>query len=123
MRWFRSNMRRGAQLALLALGIQLALTFGHVHLDGVVFGKAAPSAITVHAGLPSPDQGPKTHGSRDFDCPICALIQLAGTSAPSVAPVLPVPKVFSLFRPTPLDELQWAASPEFSFQARAPPAV
>ncbi len=55
MRWFRSNIRRGARLALLALGIQLALTFGHVHLDGVALGKTTPSAITLHASLPSAD--------------------------------------------------------------------
>ena len=31
MKWFRSNIRHGARLALLALLVQFALTFGHVH--------------------------------------------------------------------------------------------
>jgi DUF2946 family protein len=123
MRWFRSNIRCGARLALFALGFQLALTFGHVHLDGVVLGKTAPAAVANYAGMPAADPSQKTHGSSDFDCPICALIQLAGTSAPSVAPVLPVPTVFAVVEPTRLDQLQWAASPDFSFQARAPPAI
>jgi hypothetical protein len=123
MRWFRSNIRCGARLALLAFGFQLALTFGHVHLDGVALGKRAPAVVALHAGLSSSDPSHKTQGSSDFDCPICALIQLASTSAPSVAPVLPVPTVFAIVAPTRFAQLQWAASPDFSFQARAPPAV
>jgi hypothetical protein len=123
MRWFRSNIRRGARLALFALGIQLALTFGHVHLDGIVLGKTTPAAATLHAGLSSNDPSQKTHCSSDFDCPICALIQLASTSAPSVAPVLPVPTAFVVVAPAQFAQLQWAASPDFSFQARAPPAI
>ncbi len=123
MRWSRSNIRRGARLALLALGIQFALTFGHVHVNGVVLVKTTPAAITLHAGLPLADPNQKTHGSPDFDCPICTLIQLASTSAPSVAPILPIPTVFVVIKPTRLDQLQWTASPDFSFQARAPPSV
>ncbi len=123
MRWFRSNIRHGARLALLALGIQLALTFGHVHLDGGFLGKTTPEAVTLHAGLPSPDSSQKTHGSADFDCPICALIQLASTSAPSVAPTLPVPTDFVVVKPTRFAQLRRAASPDFPFQARGPPAI
>src|SRR5919206_2283834 len=31
MKWFRSNIRRGSQLALFALAIQFLLSFGHFH--------------------------------------------------------------------------------------------
>ena len=34
MRWFRSNIRAGSYVALLALAVQLVLSFGHVHLNG-----------------------------------------------------------------------------------------
>jgi hypothetical protein len=37
MDWFRSRSKWGSYLALFALVFQLALTFGHVHLD-----RAAP---------------------------------------------------------------------------------
>ncbi len=123
MRWFRSNLRLGARLALFALGIQLALTFGHVHLDGVALSKTAPAAVALNGGLPAADQSQKTHRAVDFDCPICALIQLASTSAPSIAPALPVPTDFVVVAPARFAQLQWAASPDFSFQARAPPTI
>ena len=32
MRWFRARLRAGARLALFALTVQIALSFGHVHL-------------------------------------------------------------------------------------------
>jgi len=35
MCWFRSNIRFGARLALFALAFQTALTFNHIHLDGL----------------------------------------------------------------------------------------
>jgi hypothetical protein len=33
MKWFRGKIRRGTSLALLALAINLTLSFGHIHLD------------------------------------------------------------------------------------------
>ena len=35
MGWVRRHRRHGAVLALIALALQIALTFGHVHLRGV----------------------------------------------------------------------------------------
>ena len=40
MKWFRSNIRHGARLALFAMLVQIALTFGHSHW----FAQAAPLA-------------------------------------------------------------------------------
>src|SRR5580704_15388054 len=93
MRWFRKHVRMGTRLALFALAVQLVLTFGHVHLDGAgSTNTAAASSRHVATGV-SGDAGSKrgSQGTADADCPICALIQLASTSAPSVAPPLPVP--------------------------------
>ena len=120
MRWFRSNIRVGSRLALFALAVQLVLTFGHVHIRGL----ASPQAALLTASSKSSASLPNSPGpTADFDCPICALIQLASTSAPSVAPVLPVPAIFVGFRPEMPDELEWANSPYFLFQARAPPSI
>jgi hypothetical protein len=40
MKWFRSNIKHGARLALFALALQFALSFGHFH--GVA-AQAAPA--------------------------------------------------------------------------------
>ena len=42
MGWVHCHKRCGAYLALAALALQIALSFGHVHLDGVI--RAAPRA-------------------------------------------------------------------------------
>jgi hypothetical protein len=129
MRWFRSNIRGCARLALVALAVQLALTFGHVHLDGGAALASSPSALLTaakHAVAPvavARDQSPKSKGTADFDCPICALIQLASTSAPSVAPPVPVPTVVGGTVLKAADESRPASALHFAFLARGPPAA
>jgi hypothetical protein len=127
MRWFRLHIRIGSRLALFALALQLVLTFGHVHLDGLTpSAHALRSAVANHftASLLNPaDPSGSPQGTADSDCPICALIQLASTSAPSVAPPLPVPLMLGGVKLEAPNELQWAPSPQFAFQARAPPSI
>ena len=129
MRWFRSNIRGGARLALVALAVQFALTFGHVHLDGGAALASSPSASSTAAkhaiatAAQARDQSPKPKGTADFDCPICALIQLASTSAPSVAPPLPVPAVVGGTVLETAEELCTASLLHFAFSARGPPAA
>jgi hypothetical protein len=123
-------MRLGSWSALFALNIQLVLSFGHLHFDGI--SPRAVSAQTVLAAFalrwamqPSaalPPTAPANHKpaglANDF-CAICSVTRLAGVLAP--APVLPLP-IGS--RPILLDvpvELALAASPYLFFQARAPP--
>ena len=128
MRWFRSHISLGSRLALAAMAVQLVLTFGHVHVDGLTEATAG-TASSVLAGQSNPaspnatDPSHKGSGSADIDCPICALIQLASTAAPSVAPVLPVPTSFIVTRPETPDASQRVALPYFSFQARGPPSI
>ena len=82
MRWFRSNMHFGAGLALIALMLQLVLTFGHVHAPPAVSnGLVLLSKVFVPGGSGSGD--PADKGLADSDCPTCALIQLAATSTPA----------------------------------------
>jgi hypothetical protein len=126
MRWFRSNIRAGSRLALLALAIQIVVAFGHVHLYG--FGRASAKAgapADVFAAVaPNPrDSLPNSGGPADPDCPICALIQSASTSPPSLAPALLLPLTFIPLRREAKSELAKAASPHFLFQARAPPSI
>jgi len=128
MRWFRSHIRLGCRLALIALAVQFVVTFGHVHLDGLTPAAAKSTALAaanqVNAPASSPaDPSHKSNGSTDFDCPICALIQLAGASAPALAPLLPVPAKFIVVRPELPDDPAWQPAAHFSFQARGPPSV
>jgi hypothetical protein len=125
--WIRSNLRGLARLALFTLAVQITLTFGHVHLDGLAPASAqaaAPFAEQAAAPLAkAPGKNQKSHGTADLDCPICALIQLASTCAPSVVPPLPVPAILGdTILETPGAE-GFSASPTFAFQARGPPAL
>ena len=119
MRWFRTNGQFGACLALIALALQLVLTFGHVHAPTA----ALASAVKTSQSNGTAPQGPNHNGLADSDCPTCALIQLSAISAPSVAPQLPMPVAIDFVALRPCTEVAAATAPQASFQARAPPAV
>jgi hypothetical protein len=128
MRWFRSNIRLGARLALFALAVQAVLSFGHVHFYALTRAPAsAPTAVIAQdpsvAVLSSPAGAPKSDGSVGADCAICALIQLSAASMPAVAPAFLLPSYFEPRRLYAPLALVLAASPHFLFQARAPPAI
>src|SRR5437588_7986116 len=80
MKWFRSNIRQGSRLALFALAIQFALSFGHCHGGGaqaaVADAKLSAQQDAVSIAMPpSSDHDPD---SRPADgCPICAVLALA----------------------------------------------
>ena len=125
MRWFRSRSRLGAYLALFALAFQLAISFGHVHLERVAPLPAGASALA--GAPPSTDDltAPPSPAGRehlaDDHCPICALIHLAGALVPAEMPSLPVPSVFGGFWLEAAAEFDLTASQGALFRARAPP--
>lgn len=126
MRWFRSHIRAGSRLALFALGVQLFVTFGHVHLNGLASGSTTSAAAVRHAtaSLLNPaDRSQQAPGMADDDCPICALIQLANTSPPSVAPPLPAPTMLGGIKLAAPDDMRRAVSHRLAFLARGPPSV
>jgi hypothetical protein len=127
MRWFRSQARWHSLLALCALSLQLALSFGHVHIGAAssVWRLAQlAQPITAHRAVAMPDEptvpGPPVRLGDDF-CAICSVIQQVASAAPIAAPSLPV---LALIGGHPLDaeiDLASAASPHASYLARAPP--
>jgi hypothetical protein len=117
MRWFRSNVRSGAWCALVAMALQLALTFAHVHLR--VTSTAQLAAIALPDGSSSPTK-PKPR-IVDEHCAVCTLIQMAGAAAPAAAASLPLPYLFTSAPLTIGVEHQPATSPPLHFQARGPP--
>ena len=102
MNWFRKHLKHGSRLALFALAIQFALSFGHFH------GEIARAAPAIQTGLADADlaiaatlvaplseaaqqpSGPDTdrHSS---DCAICAVLSLANNFMFATPPLLELP--------------------------------
>jgi hypothetical protein len=119
MHWFRSHLRLGSRIALFALAVQLVLTFGHVHREGLRGQSSTRIEASAGAVAPAGHDEPKV--ADDF-CAVCALIHLASTLVPAEVAALPLPVVFGQLR-RPESALHFAlpASPPASFAARAPP--
>ncbi|WP_025038177.1 DUF2946 family protein [Bradyrhizobium sp. DOA9] len=137
MKWFRSNTRHGARLALFAMLVQLVLTFGHSHW----FAQAAPlaqssvqqndSARDSTDGVAASDRAavqkqspgsPDREHSGEDNCAICAIIAMAGTVLSATPPVLLLPQAIELLRRSLDAEFAHLTSAGTAFQPRAPPA-
>jgi hypothetical protein len=121
MRWVRSNNRFGAWLAFAALALQIAVSFGHVHLDGV----RRLSPVVTLAGAQGSQSLPAQQPSNDADdyCAICATIYLAANSFIPQAPQLPVPFVSQAIEHADRAAVAFIAPRRPPFQSRAPPLV
>jgi len=133
MKWFRSNIKGGARLALLALALQFALSFGHFHAlagrSANAIQSAEPSAAVVDAGdlavEATPQKAPAKHDSdqRGPDgCAICAVMAMAGTVLFSSPPILLLPEAVEFLYRTTDAEFMHLKSAGNAFQPRAPPA-
>ena len=92
MGWFRDHMRRGSWFALVALAINLGLSFGHIHaIDRRGFGHPSASQIVAIAS-PNDAQTPGHHEGDQFDllCPICIAASAVGHALASAPPALPL---------------------------------
>src|SRR5260370_12700417 len=117
MKWFRSNIRHGSRLALFALVVQLALSFGHFH------GSAAQAAPAIQSaplqtgvydanGLPAatadnqaaqPQPAPHHHSGQPpgDTCAICAVMAMANNLLFATPPLLLLPQAVGfLYRTT-----------------------
>ena len=120
MRWFRTHIGLGSRLALVALAVQLVLSFAHVHIADLARGQNVAASLPSGSGAPP---APKSDGPVDPGCAICGLIQLAANGTPSAAPSLQLLVAPGHVRPEASDQLLVAASAQFPFRARAPPAA
>ena len=129
MGWVHCHKRYGARLALVALALQIVLSFGHVHLenvhlDGVRISHGAAAGahntVAVQASGQLPAQNP---GSDDDYCAICASIFLASTSFVSQPPPLPVPVGFRHIEHSFGTAFGIIEPRRVAFRSRAPPAV
>jgi hypothetical protein len=120
------HKRRGAWLAFAALALQIALSFGHVHLDGIRPVAAHNAVVVPHktaladASRQTPAQNP---GDDDDYCAICASIYLASTTFISHAPILPVPLGFERIVHSYASARGSLAPRRVAFRSRAPPSA
>jgi len=108
MKWLRSSIRRVSHIALFALAIQFALSFGHFH------------GIQSAQQLPAPNHDPDQHP--DDVCAICAVVALASTAMAAAPPVLPLPPTIEPARLTMDAPFARPRPARAAFQSRAPPA-
>ena len=122
MRWLRKHIGQGSWLALLALAVNFALTFGHVHaLDG--HDTERPLILAIAVGDGGQSQGHPSDHHADYDCPICIAVAMVGTALASTPPAaLPIELAeVRIDRAIDHQRLSAPQSPRASFQSRAPP--
>jgi hypothetical protein len=131
VKWFRSNIRHGSRLALFALAIQFALSFGHFHetaqaAPAIQSGILQPAASGV-AAADTNRSAQQQQPSRDSDrrsndgCAICAVIAMANAVLFATPPLLQLPQAVEfLYRSTDAGFVHLRAA-HVAFQPRAPP--
>ena len=132
MKWFRSNIKHGARLALLALALQFGLSFGHFHVGAAQaaviqpiaaqsdISSATPDAVDPQASLPGSHDDSDHHPGEN--CALCAIIALASTVLSATPPALRLPQAAELLYLITNPEFVHLNSARLAFQPRAPPA-
>jgi len=125
MGWVHCHRRRGAYLALAALLLQIAVSFGHVDVDGIVGADhltltGLHKTVIAKTSQPGPAQN---SGDDDGYCPICASIFMVSTSFVSEPPQLPVPDGFERIRHFNSIGRGVSTPRRIAFRSRAPPAA
>jgi hypothetical protein len=123
MRWFRDTLTEGTWLALVALAINLGLSFGHFHaIDGKV---SARGIAAVVASIASPDDGQKQgnpdDSHADYVCPICMAATAMASALASTQPTLQLEFANVAIERTIVSVLVVVESPRAAFQSRGPP--
>ena len=139
MKWFRSNIRLGSRLALLALAIQFLLSFGHFHEAGaqaafastdakrleLAVAQSGASQPASHAMALSPVRSKTSDhvppGHPNDDCAICAVMALASTVVDATPPLLLSPHATAFSYLAAEDGFAEPHSARIAFQPRAPP--
>jgi hypothetical protein len=129
MKWFRSNIKTGSRLALFALAIQFALSFGHFHeaaaqppRPGLTGAELAHAALDAASELQQ--QQPSDHDTDQHTahaCVICAVNSLANNFLFATSPLLELPQAVELLHLATDAEFAHLGSLHPAFQSRAPP--
>jgi hypothetical protein len=122
MRWYRYHQRAAGILALFALGFQLAVSFAHVHLDGVrplsgVSVSDAASNGRLPAGVPD------SPGAPHHECAICVAIGLLSNALNGEPPAVSLPDLIRFAPLKPVSETRFSVARFYPFRTRAPPTA
>jgi hypothetical protein len=123
MGWVQQHRRHGAMLALIALALQIALAFGHVHLRGSA--QNLQTAITQSAALADTKSHapPRIPADNDDYCAICASIFLVSSAFAPAPPQLLVPASFRRIEHYINAAQPLAEQLRLAFRSRAPPVA
>jgi DUF2946 family protein len=137
MKWFRSHIKQGSRLALLALAIQFVLSFGHFHALAaqaapavasspllLTFSQADGLATPGGAGESAQRQAPSNPDSDQQPgdpCAICAVMALAQAALFSTPPLLQLPQAIEFLYLATEAEFVHLNGGRVVFQPRAPP--
>jgi hypothetical protein len=121
--WVCRHKRHGAVLALIALALQIVLTFGHVHLRGLAGDSHAAIAQLVRLADTLQQTPAQIPADNDDYCAICASIFLASSAFAPAPPQLLVPVNFQRVEHYFNAARPLAESLRLAFRSRAPPVA
>jgi hypothetical protein len=131
MYWFRSHSRLSSGLAIFSLALQLALSFGHIHLRDIVGTAYASTSIAAstaaarsdeqHASATPADR--TSHEHEDEYCAVFAINNLLGSAQIAEPPPLPLPCLFGFVGLTTGYDAALAELFHGLSRARGPPIV
>jgi hypothetical protein len=120
----------GGRLALLAVWLQLALIFGHIHPEdifpyghSVAQGHGVATIANVRDNVPLVPMPPVGGNGINVTCAICANMALAAALVMPDPVRLPLPLDVAVVRLRQGDGFILTAAPFLLFQTRAPPSV
>jgi hypothetical protein len=126
MRWWRKKRMGVAGLGLLALLLQLFLSFGHVHVRELIAPRdTAGSSAVAHSATskstaPTQEQTPSR--LPDDDCPICAAMHLTASGLLPLPPFVVASLSFTYVSHHALIEVfDFRVGRHILFETRAPP--
>lgn len=127
MQWVRTNRRFGAWCALVAITLQIVLSFGHAHR----FDVFRPGALSLRLVAAAPDQpaaepgAPASKpGKLAFEyCAICAVIEMGASAVPPATATHLVAVAASRVRFAAYAESTASTLERLPFEARGPPSV
>jgi len=125
MRWVRTNRRYGSWCALLALAVQLIVSFGHMHRTDAFrlagFLSAATTSTSGQSGADEQAPPSKPIGSAFDFCAICVVVKMGASILPAQAPVSFAPAIVSQIHFLPRADAATGGSAHRPFEARGPP--
>jgi hypothetical protein len=137
MKWFRKHIKTGSRLALFALVVQFALSFGHFHAvaaqaapaiqkelsqaDLAYIGMSGTPDLAVEVSQKQPPANQDHHRHPADSCAICVVIALANTVLFATAPALLLPQAIELLYLTTDAGFEHLNSEHAAFNSRAPP--